>query len=55
MRNYKKENEWQKEKYTIIKGYLSKTMGSLFKMKLKNENKTISSWISENVTKYLNE
>ena len=52
-RNYKKENEWAKTKYTRILGDIDKELGIELKQKLKSEGKSIASWITENAKKYL--
>ena len=52
-RNYKKENEWAKTKYTRIFGDIDKELGIELKQKLKSEGKSIASWITENAKKYL--
>jgi hypothetical protein len=53
-RNYVKENAWQKEKYTLVKAHIDKQLGLELKEKLKNNNKTIASFITDNAKKYLN-
>ena len=52
-RNTKKEYEWSKQKYTRILGDIDKELGEKLKEKLKTENKSIASWITENAKKYL--
>nr|DAP17088.1 MAG TPA: Arc-like DNA binding domain protein [Caudoviricetes sp.] len=52
-RNTKKEYEWSKQKYTRILGDIDKELGEELKEKLKNENKSIASWITECAKKYL--
>ncbi len=52
-RNIKKEYEWSKKKYTRILGDIDKNLGEELKEKLKSENKSIASWITENAKKYL--
>ena len=52
-RNYKKESEWAKQKYTRILADVDKELGDELKQKLKNEGKSIASWITENAKKYL--
>ena len=52
-RNYKKEREWAKTKYTRILGDIDKELADKLKNKLKEENKSIASWITENAKKYL--
>ena len=52
-RNFKKEREWAKTKYTRILGDIDKELGENLKKKLKEGNKSIASWITENAKKYL--
>ena len=52
-RNTKKEYKWSKQKYTRILGDIDKELGEKLKEKLKSENKSIASWITENAKKYL--
>jgi len=52
-RDIKKEYEWSKQKYTRILGDIDKELGDELKEKLKNEGKSIASWITENAKKYL--
>ena len=52
-RNFKKEREWAKTKYIRILGDIDKELGENLKKKLKEENKSIASWITENAKKYL--
>lgn len=52
-RNIKKEYKWSKQKYTRILGDIDKELGDELKDKLKNEGKSIASWITENAKKYL--
>jgi len=47
-RNYKKENEWKKNKYEEVRANIDKDSGIKLKQKLKREGKTIAEWISEN-------
>jgi hypothetical protein len=54
MRNYKKEVEWRKNRYTEIKANIDKKLGENLKEKIKKENKTISGWIAEKAREYLN-
>ena len=53
MRNYEKEKKWAKTKYTRILADIDKDLGNELKEKLKNEGKSIASWITENAKKYL--
>lgn len=55
MRNYKKEREWQLKKYDQIRANIDKTLGQELRKKLKEENKTIAGWITENAEEYLKE
>lgn len=52
-RDYKKERQWSKTKYTRILGDIDKELGDELKAKLKSEKKSIASWITENAKKYL--
>lgn len=52
-RNYQKEAEWSKNRYTRILGDIDKDLGNELKAKLKSEGISISSWITENAKKYL--
>ena len=54
-RNYKKEREWQLTKYDQIRAYIDIDLGVALRKKLKENKKTIASWITENAEKYLNE
>lgn len=48
MRNYKKENEWAKQKYEHISCSINKELGQKLKSELKKQNKSIANWITEN-------
>lgn len=52
-RNYEKERKWAKTKYTRILGDKDKELAEELKSKLKEENKSIASWITECAKKYL--
>lgn len=52
-RNYEKEREWQLKKYDQIRANIDKELGTELREKLKNEGKTIASWVTENAKKYL--
>ena len=52
-RNYKKENEWKKTKYTTIRADIDKQLGDDLKERLKSDKKTIANWITENAKQYL--
>ena len=52
-RNYEKEREWQKNKYDEIRAKIDKELGTELRKKLKNEGKSIATWVSENAQKYL--
>ena len=52
-RNYQKEHEWSKTKYTRILADIDKKLGDELKEKLKKEGKSVASWITENAKKYL--
>lgn len=47
-RNYKKENEWAKQKYEHISCSIDKKIGQNLKAKLKKQNKSMANWITEN-------
>lgn len=53
MRNYKKENEWKKNKYEEVRANIDKDLGLQLKEMLKNEGKTVAQWITENAKKYV--
>lgn len=53
MRNYKKENEYNKRKYEHFSVCINKNLGIELKQKLKNENRSISNWITENAKDYI--
>lgn len=52
-RNYAKEREWQKNKYDEIRAKIDKDLGKQLREQLKNEGKSMSSWVSDNAKKYL--
>lgn len=52
-RNYKKEYDWQVSKYDEIRAKIDKELGTKLRLKLKAENKTIASWITENAKEYI--
>lgn len=52
-RNYSKENEWRKTKYVRILADIDKELGNELKDKLKQDGKTVSTWVTENAKKYL--
>lgn len=54
-RNYKKERKWQLTKYDQIRANIDINLGAALRKKLKENKKTIASWITENAEKYLNE
>lgn len=54
-RNIKKEYQWAKTKYVRISGSIDRKLGEELKKKLKEENKSIASWITDNAKKYLNQ
>lgn len=55
MRDYKKEREWQLKKYDEIRAKIDKNLGNKLREKIKKENRTIASWITENAKKYIDE
>ena len=52
-RNYEKEREWQLKKYDQIRANIDKELGTELRNKLKEEGKSIASWVTENAKKYL--
>ena len=52
-RNYQKEREWKIKKYDEIRANIDKELGVKLRLKLKQENKTIASWIKENAETYI--
>lgn len=52
-RNYKKEREWQIQKYDQIRANIDKELGTALREKLKKEGKTVAGWVTENAKKYL--
>jgi len=52
-RNYQKESKWKKEKYDLIRASVPKELGAKLRFKLKQENKTIASWIKDNAEEYI--
>lgn len=52
-RNYKKEREWQLNKYDQIRANIDKELGTELRKKLKEDGKSIAGWITENAKKYL--
>lgn len=53
MRDYKREREWQVQKYDEIRANIDKELGTKLRAKLKKNNKTIASWVTDNANKYL--
>ena len=52
-RDYKKEREWQVQRYDEIRANIDKELGTKLRAKLKKNNKTIASWVTDNANKYL--
>lgn len=52
-RNYENEKSWLKEKYTRIDARIDKELGLQLKEKLKSEDKSLATWITENAKEYL--
>lgn len=48
-RNYKKENEWLKEKYCRMEGRIEKDFGNRFKLYLKNKNISFNEWLENKI------
>lgn len=53
MRNYKKESEWAKNKYTRLVADIDKNLAAQFKESLSKENKKFTGWLVENIKQYL--
>ena len=53
-RDLKKEYNWRLKKYDEIRANIDKELGIQLRLKLKSENKSIASWITENAKKYIN-
>ena len=52
-RNYEKERKWQLKKYDQIRANIDKDLGTELRLKLKDDGKSIASWVTENAKKYL--
>jgi len=52
-RNYKKENEWKKNKYEEVREKIDKELGIQLKELLKKQGKSIAEWITENAKEYI--
>lgn len=52
-RNYEKERNWAKTKYSRVLADIDKELADDLKTKLKEDNKSIASWITENAKEYL--
>ena len=52
-RNLKKESEWRKKKYKRYVVDVEKDLAEEFSKKLGKEGKPYSSWVKENIKKYL--
>lgn len=52
-RNYQNEREWKIKKYDEIRANIDKELGTKLRLKLKQENKTIASWIKDNAEEYI--
>lgn len=52
-RNYENEKKWLKEKYSRIDARIDKELGNQLKAKLKENNISVSSWITQNAQLYL--
>ena len=52
-RDYKKENEWKRNKYEEVRGNIDKELGIELKELLKKQGKSIAEWITENATEYI--
>ena len=52
-RNLDKEDVWAKQKYERNDARIDKKLGIELKEKLREDGKSIASWITENAKKYL--
>ena len=52
-RNYEKERKWQLNKYDQIRANIDKDLGTELRKKLKEEGKSIASWVTDNAKKYI--
>lgn len=52
-RNYKKENEWKKNKYIEIRANIDRDLGEQLKAKLQKENLSVAEWIRQNAKRYI--
>ena len=52
-RNYQKEAEWSKERYTRLEIRIEKELGQQLKEKLKKENISIAEWTRKNAEDFL--
>ncbi len=52
-RNYKKENEWQKEKYKRIEIRVEKELGEQFVKLIDKQGISRNQWGAEQIKKYL--
>lgn len=52
-RNYKSERKWQLKKYDQIRANIDKELGTKLRKKLKDEKKTVASWVRDNAEKYV--
>lgn len=53
-RNYEKEKEWAKNKYSRVLADIDKELAENLKAQLKKENKSIASWITNCAKEYIN-
>lgn len=54
MRNYKNEAKWAKEKYERIEAKIDKDIGKELKRVLKQNDTSMTTWITESALVYLN-
>ncbi len=52
-RDYQREMNWRKDKYTRIDCFIDKNLGEDLKEKLKKNHKSIAMWVTENAEEYL--
>ncbi len=52
-RDYKKEREWEQQKYTRLHTKISKETGERFKAKLESDNLKYTEWLMQQIDEYL--
>lgn len=53
MRDYQKETEWRKTKYTRLLADVDKELAEAFKAKLKSQGISYSDWLKERIEEYM--